>query len=113
MPSSRSTRRRRARGWCARSRRSRARNAERHRPAEAGLFHTAFLLPSRADLADWLLRAARTGARLDGASDHLVSEALYLTDPEGNGIEIYRDRPSEEWPLDAAGLIGMATRRLA
>lgn len=79
---------------------------------DAGLFHTAFLLPSRADLADWLLRAARTGARLDGASDHLVSEALYLTDPEGNGIEIYRDRPSEEWPLDAAGLIGMATRRL-
>ena len=79
---------------------------------DAGLFHTAFLLPSRADLADWLLRAARTGARLDGASDHLVSEALYLTDPEGNGIEIYRDRPSEEWSILPDGSVAMATLRL-
>ena len=79
---------------------------------DAGLFHTAFLLPSRADLADWLVHAAGSGARLEGASDHLVSEALYLTDPEGNGIEIYHDRPSEQWPRDADGLIGMATLRL-
>ena len=70
------------------------------RPADrrhAGLFHTAFLLPDRAALADWLVHAAAQHVQLDGASDHLVSEALYLTDPEGNGIEIYRDRPSEEW----------------
>ncbi|PZN96400.1 MAG: glyoxalase [Hyphomicrobiales bacterium] len=77
----------------------------------AGLFHTAILLPSRADLADWLAHAALTRVVLEGASDHLVSEALYLSDPEGNGIEIYRDRPRADWPrLD--GAIQMATDRL-
>lgn len=79
---------------------------------QAGLFHTAFLLPRREDLADWLVHATVTGVRLDGASDHLVSEALYLTDPEGNGIEIYHDRPSEAWPREADGRIGMATLRI-
>lgn len=68
-------------------------------PDETGLFHTAFLLPSRATLGDALDRI-RELWDLDGASDHLVSEALYLSDPEGNGVEIYRDRPKEEWPID-------------
>jgi catechol 2,3-dioxygenase len=62
-----------------------------------GLFHLAVLVPSRADLAGALERVAAAGWPLSGASDHLVSEALYLRDPEGNGIEIYRDRPREEW----------------
>src|SRR3954464_12707573 len=65
-----------------------------------GLFHFALLLPERAALARWLDHAASTGVRLSGASDHLVSEALYLRDPDGHGIEIYRDRPREEWPRD-------------
>ncbi|MFN7103070.1 MAG: VOC family protein [Pseudorhizobium sp.] len=78
----------------------------------AGLFHTAFLVPGRAELAHWLAHAAATGVRLDGASDHLVSEALYLTDPEGNGIEIYHDRPPEEWPYNPDGTVAMATDRL-
>jgi catechol 2,3-dioxygenase len=65
----------------------------------SGLFHLAILVPSRADLARALQRVAEAGWRLSGASDHLVSEALYLNDPEGNGIEIYRDRPREEWPV--------------
>lgn len=93
----------------------------RSRPHEAGLFHTAFLLPDRESLARWLVHARQHDVRLDGASDHLVSEALYLTDPEGNGIEIYRDRPREEWPrrdgrielvtlpLDLAALASSAT----
>jgi catechol 2,3-dioxygenase len=65
----------------------------------SGLFHLAILVPTRADLARALQRVAEAGWRLSGASDHLVSEALYLSDPEGNGIEIYRDRPREEWPV--------------
>ena len=64
---------------------------------EAGLFHTAFLLPDRAALARWLAHARGAGIRLEGASDHRVSEALYLSDPEGNGIEVYADRPPAEW----------------
>ncbi len=80
-------------------------------PRTAGLFHTAFLLPSRADLGRWIRHAAATGLRLDGASDHLVSEALYLTDPEGNGIEIYADRDKEEWTMNGSE-IAMATERL-
>lgn len=78
---------------------------------EAGLFHTAFLLPQRADLAEWLLHAADLGAPLQGASDHLVSEAIYLADPEGNGIEIYWDRPSHIWTWQS-GMVDMATRPL-
>ncbi len=68
-------------------------------PRTTGLFHLAILQPSRADLAKAVHRIAGAGARLTGASDHLVSEALYLRDPEGNGIEVYRDRPREEWPV--------------
>ncbi|KRE11850.1 hypothetical protein ASE63_19030 [Bosea sp. Root381] len=77
----------------------------------AGLFHLAILLPSRVDLADWLAHAAVSRVPIEGASDHLVSEALYLSDPEGNGIEIYRDRPRAEWPR-RDGVIQMATERL-
>jgi catechol 2,3-dioxygenase len=64
---------------------------------EPGLFHTAFLVPSRPALARWLHRAAAKGLRLQGASDHQVSEALYFADPEGNGIEVYADRPRSRW----------------
>lgn len=78
----------------------------------AGLFHLALLLPSRADLANWLGHAASRRLPLEGASDHLVSEALYLSDPEGNGIEIYRDRSRAEWPRGPGGEIKMATDRL-
>jgi catechol 2,3-dioxygenase len=67
-------------------------------PGTTGLFHLAILVPSRLELARALRRVANAGWRFSGASDHLVSEALYLQDPEGNGIEIYRDRPREEWP---------------
>jgi catechol 2,3-dioxygenase len=95
-------------------------DAPRRPPGTTGLFHLAILLPSRADLALALRRIADAGWRLSGASDHLVSEALYLRDPEGNGIEVYRDRPREEWrheggelqmdtlPLDLDSLLGEA-----
>jgi catechol 2,3-dioxygenase len=66
-------------------------------PREAGLYHTAFLMPTRSDLARWLLHVARKKVALTGASDHAVSEAFYLDDPEGNGIEVYCDRPAESW----------------
>jgi catechol 2,3-dioxygenase len=65
----------------------------------SGLFHLAIVVPTRADLARAIQRVAQAGRRLTGASDHLVSEALYLNDPEGNGIELYRDRPRDEWPV--------------
>lgn len=77
-------------------------------PRSAGLFHTAFLLPSRADLGRWIRYAIESRIPVDGASDHLVSEALYLTDPEGNGIEIYADRPRERWTWQGP-LVDMAT----
>ena len=73
-----------------------------------GLFHLAILVPSRRDLAFALARLAEARWPLDGASDHLVSEALYLSDPDGNGIEIYRDRPREQWP-QRDGHLEMAT----
>jgi catechol 2,3-dioxygenase len=73
-----------------------------------GLFHLAILLPSRAELASALARLADARVGLDGASDHLVSEALYLSDPDGNGIEIYRDRPRQDWPV-RHGELQMAT----
>ena len=66
-------------------------------PQAAGLFHTAFLLPDRAALGSWLKHARDSHTRLDGAADHLVSEAIYLTDPEGNGVEIYADRDRSVW----------------
>lgn len=80
--------------------------------AGTGLFHNAFLLPNRTELARWLRHAAHSGVILDGASDHLVSEAIYLSDPEGNGIEIYRDRSPMEWNYHADGTVEMATNRL-
>jgi len=80
-------------------------------PRSAGLFHTAFLLPSRADLGRWVRHAIDRKVAIDGASDHLVSEALYLTDPEGNGIEIYADRPHEGWKWNGSS-VEMATLRL-
>jgi catechol 2,3-dioxygenase len=76
-----------------------------------GLFHAAVLLPTRADLGRWLSAALAAGVRLTGASDHGVSEALYLDDAEGNGIEIYADRPRGEWPRDGTGY-AMTTRRM-
>ncbi|RUW22677.1 VOC family protein [Mesorhizobium sp. M4B.F.Ca.ET.215.01.1.1] len=80
-------------------------------PRSAGLFHTAFLLPSRADLGRWINHAAANRIAIEGASDHLVSEALYMTDPEGNGIEIYADRSPQDWKWDG-DKIAMATERL-
>lgn len=77
-------------------------------PRSAGLFHLALLVPTRADLARTLRRVAGSGWSLSGASDHLVSEALYLSDPEGNGIELYRDRPRSQWQL-VDGALEMAT----
>lgn len=76
-----------------------------------GLFHTAFLVPDRADLSAWMRHAARFGVYPYGASDHNVSEALYLDDPEGNGIEIYADRPVETW-TGADGELYMPSHRL-
>lgn len=87
-------------------------DAQRAPRNAAGLFHNAFLLPSRKALAQWLYHAAQNNVRLDGASDHLVSEAIYLSDPEGNGIEIYRDRSPMEWTYHADGTVEMATEGL-
>jgi catechol 2,3-dioxygenase len=81
-------------------------------PRAPGLFHLAILLPTRRDLAHALRRIADAGWQLSGASDHLVSEALYLSDADGNGIELYRDRPREDWPRDDSGAIRMATLAL-
>lgn len=77
-----------------------------------GLYHTAILYPDRASLADALKRVLSAGIRLDGAADHGVSEALYLRDPDQNGVELYRDRPIEEWPRNADGSLAMFTRAL-
>jgi catechol 2,3-dioxygenase len=77
-------------------------------PGTSGLFHLAILVPSRADLARALQRVAEAGWHLTGASDHLVSEALYLDDPEGNGIELYSDRPRDQWQV-RDGALQMAT----
>jgi catechol 2,3-dioxygenase len=77
-----------------------------------GLFHTAILYPTRAELADALRRVAAAGIALDGASDHGVSEALYLRDPDENGVELYWDRPRERWPVTEQGELKMFTRRL-
>ncbi|WP_438481573.1 VOC family protein [Oleiharenicola lentus] len=77
-----------------------------------GLFHTAILYPTRAALADALRRLIEAGIPLDGASDHGVSQALYLRDPDENGVELYWDRPATEWPRDEKGGIAMVTARL-
>ena len=78
-------------------------------PRQTGLFHFAILVPTRRDLAVALTRLVEAGWRLSGASDHLVSEALYLNDPDGNGIEIYWDRDRSDWRREASGEIAMAT----
>ena len=72
-------------------------SAEQEPPGVAGLYHTAFLVPSRGELGVWLRRVIETKLPIDGAADHLVSESLYLSDPEGNGIEVYADRPRSTW----------------
>lgn len=82
--------------------------ASERKDEETGLFHTAFLVPSRAALGNALARIENHW-QLDGASDHRVSEALYLSDPEDNGIEVYRDRPREEWPRTDNGMIEIDT----
>src|SRR3954452_14525497 len=81
-------------------------------PGTTGLFHTAILYPTRAALADALHRVLRAGIALDGASDHGVSEALYLRDPDQNGVELYRDRAEAEWPRNPDGSLAMFTRKL-
>ncbi len=81
-------------------------------PGTTGLFHLAVLYPDRAQLGDALLRLERTGWPLTGASDHGVSEALYTEDPDRNGVELYRDRPEEEWPRKPDGSVDIYTRPL-
>jgi catechol 2,3-dioxygenase len=81
-------------------------------PGSTGLYHTAILYPTRADLADALRRVLKAGIRLDGAADHGVSEALYLRDPDQNGVELYWDRPTTEWPRTVSGELAMGTRPL-
>ncbi|NHE56611.1 VOC family protein [Cyclobacterium plantarum] len=78
----------------------------------AGLFHTAILYPERKDLAAIFLRLREADYPLTGAADHGVSEALYLDDPDSNGVELYCDRPREEWPLKPDGSLEMYTKRL-
>jgi catechol 2,3-dioxygenase len=81
-------------------------------PGTTGLYHTAILYPTRAALADALHRVMSAGIPLDGASDHGVSEALYLRDPDDNGVELYCDRPQDQWPRKADGSLAMFTRKL-
>jgi catechol 2,3-dioxygenase len=81
-------------------------------PGTTGLYHLAIVYPTRAELADALRRLMAAGIELEGASDHGVSEALYLRDPDGNGVELYWDRPKEQWPRDADGNISMGTAPL-
>lgn len=77
-----------------------------------GLYHTAFLYPDRAQLADALRRVIAAGVPIEGAADHGVSEAVYFSDPDGNGVEIYRDRAPEDWPRDANGNLAMGNAPL-
>jgi len=81
-------------------------------PRSTGLYHVAILYPTRSLLADALRRLLAAGVQLDGASDHGVSEALYLRDPDDNGVELYWDRPRDQWPLAADGSLAMFTRPL-
>src|SRR6187551_215257 len=81
-------------------------------PGTTGLFHTAILYPTRAALADALRRLIGAGIALEGASDHGVSEALYLRDPDENGVELYWDRPEAAWPRTPDGTLAMFTKRL-
>ena len=81
-------------------------------PGTTGLYHLAIVYPTRAELADALHRLIDAGIPLDGAADHGVSEALYLRDPDGNGVELYWDRPQEQWPRNAEGELAMYTQHL-
>ncbi|MEL7254130.1 MAG: VOC family protein [Pseudomonadota bacterium] len=81
-------------------------------PGTTGLYHTAFLYPDRAQLADALRRVTQAGYRIEGSADHGVSEAIYISDPDGNGVELYRDRPENEWPRDDAGNLRMVNAPL-
>ena len=81
-------------------------------PGTTGLYHVAIVYPTRAELADALRRVIAAGIELEGASDHGVSEALYLRDPDGNGVELYWDRPKDQWPRDADGNLAMGTEPL-
>lgn len=81
-------------------------------PGTTGLFHLAIIYPTRAALADALKRLIEAKVALDGASDHGVSEALYLRDPDGNGVELYWDRPEAEWPHNEDGNVSMFTKAL-
>lgn len=81
-------------------------------PGHTGLYHVAILFPSRAELANVLKRLVDAKYPLSGASDHGVSEAIYLTDPDGNGLELYRDRPKEEWPKDESGNLAFTSKLL-
>jgi catechol 2,3-dioxygenase len=81
-------------------------------PRSTGLYHVAILYPDRATLADAVRRVLAAGGELDGTADHGVSEAIYLRDPDGNGVELYRDRPAAEWPRTPNGELAMFTREL-
>lgn len=80
-------------------------------PGHTGLYHTAFLFPDRKALAQVLKRLVQARWPIDGAADHGVSEAIYLTDPDGNGVELYVDRPESDWPRDANGTLAMTNSR--
>ncbi|EDQ05934.1 Catechol-2,3-dioxygenase [Sulfitobacter indolifex] len=81
-------------------------------PGHTGLYHSAFLYPDRQQLARALRRVLDAGIKLDGAADHGVSEAVYLRDPDSNGVELYRDRPQTDWPVDEQGGLKMVNRPL-
>lgn len=89
-----------------------SRNGTPPPPGHTGLYHTAFLYPDRASLADALRRVVQAGIPLDGAADHGVSEAIYLRDPDGNGVELYRDRAEADWPRNAEGELDMVNAPL-
>lgn len=80
-------------------------------PGHTGLYHTAFLFPDRKALAQAFKRLVEARWPIDGAADHGVSEAIYLTDPDGNGVELYVDRPEADWPRDASGTLAMVNKR--
>jgi catechol 2,3-dioxygenase len=81
-------------------------------PRATGLYHLAILYPTRAELATAVLRVLQAGIELEGAADHGVSEAIYLRDPDDNGVELYRDRPRKDWPVTPEGRLAMFTRAL-
>lgn len=81
-------------------------------PGHTGLYHSAFLYPDRASLGAAIARVQAAGIPLDGAADHGISEAVYLRDPDQNGVELYADKPSAEWPHDAHGKLAMVNRPL-